>query len=84
MTQVLLLACAAGLLAVNVGMLRMRPTLDVLVMAIGAAFLVLANAAWLTGRPVPLVSHWWMAFLVLTIVGERIELARFRSWTVPQ
>jgi hypothetical protein len=76
--QSLLLAGAAGLLAVNLVMLRMHPTLDVLVMALGAGFLVLADAAWLAGRPIPLLVHWWMAFLVLTIVGERIELARMR------
>ena len=76
--QLLLVLGAAGLLAVNLAMLRMHPTLDVGVIAIGAAFLLVGNAAWLTGRPIPVVVHWWMAFLVLTIVGERLELARVR------
>jgi hypothetical protein len=78
LTQLLLVIGAAGLLAVNLAMFRMHPTLDVGVIAIGAAFLLVGNAAWLTGRPIPVVVHWWMAFLVLTIVGERLELARVR------
>jgi hypothetical protein len=59
-------------------MVRRQPTLDVAIMAIGAAFLLVADMAWLAGRPIPLLVHWWMAFLVLTIVGERLELAHVR------
>lgn len=76
--QGLLALGAAGLLAVNLVMLRAQPTLHVLVMAAGAAFLAAANAAWLLGWPIPLAAQWWMAFIVLTIVGERLELARMR------
>ena len=74
----LLTAGAAVLVAVNLEMLRRHPTLDVLTMAIGAGFLLLADAAWLAGRAVPFLTPWWMAFLVLTITGERLELARLR------
>jgi hypothetical protein len=76
--QVLLVAGSGGLLVVSLAMLRTHPTLHVLAMATGAAFLVLANGAWVIGWPIPLAVHWWMAFLVLTIVGERLELARIR------
>ncbi len=75
---VLLAAGAVALLAVHLEMLRRHPTLDIAVMGIGAAFLVLADVAWLAGRQVPLLTPWWVAFLVLTIVGERVELARIR------
>jgi hypothetical protein len=78
-TQGLLALGAAGLLVVNLMMLRAQPTLHVLAMAVGAAFLAAANAAWLAGWSIPVVAHWWMAFIVLTIVGERLELARIRS-----
>ncbi len=54
LTQLLLALGAAGLLAVNLAMVRTHPTLDVGVMAIGAAFLLVADMAWLTGRPIPL------------------------------
>ncbi len=76
--QLLLALGAAGLLGINLEMVRRQPTLDIGVMAIGAAFLLIADAAWLAGRPIPLLVPWWMAFLVLTIVGERLELARMR------
>ncbi len=76
--QLLLALGAAGLLGVNLKMVRRQPTLDVGVMAIGAAFLLIADAAWLGGRPIPQLVPWWMAFLVLTIVGERLELAKMR------
>ncbi len=76
--QLLLVLGAAGLVAVNLVMFRMHPTLDVGVIALGALFLLAGDAAWLTGQPIPVAVHWWMAFLVLTIVGERLELARVR------
>ena len=76
--QLLLAGGAIALLAVHVDMLRRHPTLDIAVMGIGAAFLVLADVAWLGGRAVALLTPWWVAFLVLTITGERVELARIR------
>ncbi len=74
----LLTAGAVVLVTVNLEMLRRIPTLDVATMAMGAGFLLLADAAWLADRIVPFLTPWWMAFLVLTIVGERLELARLR------
>lgn len=76
--QLLLAGGAVALLAVHLDMLRRHPTLDIAVMGIGAAFLVLADLAWLGGRAVALLTPWWIAFLVLTITGERVELARIR------
>jgi len=75
---VLLGAGAVGLLAINLDMLRRHPTLDIATMAVGAVILVLADVAWLAGRNVALLTPWWIAFLVLTITGERVELARIR------
>jgi hypothetical protein len=77
----LLTAGAAVLVAINLEMLRRHPTLDVLTMTSGASFLLLADAAWLADRAVPFLTPWWMAFLVLTITGERLELARLRIHT---
>ena len=75
----LLAAGALVLVAINVYFLRRSPTLDVLTMVLGAAFLLLADVAWLLGRAVPFLTAWWVAFLVLTVVGERLELARLRA-----
>ena len=74
----LLSAGAAGLVAIHVEMLRRHPSLDIFTMLLGAGFLLLADVAWLSGRNVALLTPWWIAFLVLTITGERIELARIR------
>ncbi len=46
------------------------------VMAAGAVAWLAGNVAWHFGEPVYRVAPLWMAFLVLTIVGERIELSR--------
>jgi len=45
-------------------------------MAMGALCWMLGNLIWLTGEPLFMSAPWWMAFLILTIAGERLELAR--------
>lgn len=74
----LLSAGAAGLVAIHLEMLRRHASLDIFTMLLGAGFLLLADVAWLSGRNVALLTPWWIAFLVLTITGERVELARIR------
>ncbi|OFZ98461.1 MAG: hypothetical protein A3H35_06925 [Betaproteobacteria bacterium RIFCSPLOWO2_02_FULL_62_17] len=56
--------------------LRQRE-LFTLTMALGAACWSVASLLWLAGRPVFALAPWWIAFLVLTIAGERLELSRF-------
>ena len=48
----------------------------IVVMTLGAACLVGGNLLWLLGSALPDVVPWWLAFLVLTIGGERLELSR--------
>ena len=44
------------------------------------AFLWLAgNLFWLSGDGLPLVTPWWVAFLVVTITGERLELTAYTT-----
>jgi len=45
-------------------------------LALGAASWAVGNLAWLAGASLAAVVPWWIAFLVLTIAGERLELAR--------
>jgi hypothetical protein len=46
----------------------------------GGAFLRLAgNLLWYAALPLHQVVPWWIGFLVLTIAGERLELARLLS-----
>jgi hypothetical protein len=65
-----------GLLALHVPMLALAPSRHTAFMALGAAALVAANVQWALGTPVPRVALWWTTFLILTIAGERLELAR--------
>ncbi len=47
-----------------------------LVMGLGAIHWLVGNTLWFAGVPIPKLVVWWMGFLVLTIVGERLELNR--------
>ncbi|MFB6286388.1 MAG: hypothetical protein ABEK03_07410, partial [Candidatus Bipolaricaulia bacterium] len=55
-----------------------QPTLFMATEGLGALALLMGNVAWLLGTPVYRAVPWWMGFLVLTIVGERLELSRMR------
>jgi hypothetical protein len=46
-------------------------------MGIAAIAWMVGNVIWLAGQFIPDAVPWWVAFLVLTIVGERLELCRF-------
>lgn len=49
-------------------------------MMLGGAFCFgIGNLLWFLGKPFPQIIFWWMAFLLLTIAGERLELSRFRN-----
>lgn len=66
------------LVAVFVVVVYRQPTLHTVSMGAGAACWAVGNALWLGGLPIPLAVPWWMAFLVFTIVGERLELNRLQ------
>lgn len=75
----LLLAMGSAGLLVMFGFMLKRHTADhSLVMALGALFLFGANIAWLIDVPMYQIVHLWVASLVLTIAGERLELSRVR------
>ena len=72
-----LLLGAAALVAVYVPLWRRQRDDAVLVQALGAVLATGAAALWLGGTPVPPLLPWLVGFVVLTICGERVELARF-------
>lgn len=59
--------------------LRRQNELFTVAMAFGAVAWVVGNALWMAGWPIPNMVFWWMTFLVLTIMGERLELSRVRG-----
>jgi hypothetical protein len=72
----LIAAGSAVLVAVFGVLMRRQPALYMTTMASGAVAWAIGNALWLAGAPVFRVVYWWVAFLVLTIAGERLELNR--------
>lgn len=79
--RLLLTIGSFGLLVLFGFMLRLRPSRDVIIMALGTVCWFTGNVLWLAGWPVYQVVHLWTAFLILTIVGERLELSRVRRLT---
>lgn len=72
-----LMAAASLILVMAFGsMLLGHPSLFLSTMGLGAAAWLMGNILWLLGFPVFQVAYLWAGFLVLTIVGERLELAR--------
>jgi hypothetical protein len=73
-----LLLCAASIVLVVVYVVvhRIQPALHLRVMAAGAVCWYVATLLWLTGWPLPRLVPWIAGFLILTIIGERLELAR--------
>jgi hypothetical protein len=73
----LLAAASAVLVVASIDVVRRQPALFTLTLAIGAACWLAGNVMWALGAPVFNVVAWWLAFLILTIAGERLELSRF-------
>jgi cytochrome c5 len=55
---------------------RKHPAIYTVTMALGAFCWLAGNMIWLAGEPLFMSAPWWMAFLILTIAGERLELSR--------
>lgn len=74
-----LLFVLGGLVLVEVLLLayRLQPTWASATIAAGAACWPVGGALFAAGRPVSSAVSWWIAFLALTIAGERLELTRF-------
>jgi hypothetical protein len=55
---------------------RRDPGTHSFTMLLGMLAWFVGNALWLSGLAIYQVVYWWQAFLVLTILGERLELNR--------
>lgn len=67
-----------ALVYIFITLIRRQPVAFMIVMALGAVALLVGNLLWLSGWPTFMAVYWWVGFLVLTIVGERLELGRLR------
>jgi hypothetical protein len=65
-----------GALVILGVMVRREPKIHTITMAVGVLAWLIGNILWLTGLPIFQIVFWWMAFLILTIGGERLELSR--------
>lgn len=68
---------AAGILATVSGLIvRVQPAVFTAALLFGALSWGTGSALWLAGEQIPSVAGWWIAFLLLTIAGERLEMSR--------
>lgn len=65
-----------GMVAIFLTIVRRQPALFTFTMALGAVAWFVGNVIWFAGLPIFRLVNWWAAFLILTIVGERLELSR--------
>ena len=73
----LFLAGSAVLVAASLDIVRRQPALFTFTLALGAMCWSVGTALWAMGSTVHDIVPWWLAFLILTIAGERLELSRF-------
>ena len=74
--SLLFLLGSGALVFVYVALWRRQPADAVVIQAGGAAMAVGATLLWMGGVAVPVLLPWLGGFLILTILGERLELAR--------
>lgn len=74
--QWLLVAAEVGFVVLYGRLHARQPAPAVAVQALGAVMALAAALLWAAGVPVPDLTPWLAGFLVLTIFGERLELAR--------
>lgn len=70
---------AAALSAATLIITTRQPALFTATLSLGALSWLVGNLLWLGGRSVPDLTGWWLAFLILTIAGERLELSRLTA-----
>lgn len=69
-------ASMIALIGIYLAVWGRAPSFAVLVQILGAVSGLVGMLLWGRGLEVALIVPWWAAFLVLTIIGERLELAR--------
>ncbi|HEV6965842.1 hypothetical protein [Roseateles sp.] len=70
------LAAALAFVAVNAVIIRRQPAPHTVVLGLGALCWAVGGACFAGGAGLAAVLPWWLAFLVLTIAAERLEMTR--------
>lgn len=70
------LVAALVLVAASLRIVVQQPADFTVALLVGAAAWAVGNALWLAGAAVPDLVGWWLAFLIFTIGGERLEMSR--------
>ena len=73
---VLLTLSSLAFVIVSLVMVYRVPAFYTITMALGAAAWLIGNVIWLGGWAISEIVYLWAGFLILTIVGERLELSR--------
>jgi hypothetical protein len=73
----LFVAAGVGFLAASLDVWRRQRALFTVTLGLGALAWVVGSVGWALGAPVHEIVGWWLAFPILTIAGERLELSRF-------
>jgi hypothetical protein len=70
---------SAVFVAVTWRVVQLRAELFTITMSLGAVAWLIGNVLWLFDWPFHRIVPWWVAFLALTILGERLDLSRFQK-----
>jgi hypothetical protein len=82
----LIFAGSLAYVAVSIRVVMLSKALFTIMMGAGAVTWCIGNGLWVAGWSFSRIVPWWIAFLCLVIVGERLDLARFQkqvSWSKP-
>ncbi|WP_246265556.1 hypothetical protein [Aromatoleum diolicum] len=75
--QAMFVAAAAVLVLGSVKVMQRQFALFTATLCVGASCWLLGTLAWIVDGAIQTAVPWWLAFLVITIAGERLELTRF-------
>ena len=79
--ELVLLLAGCVLAGLFVVIMRVHASAPTATLLLGVLLWIAGDALWLRGDPLVQVVPWWAGFLVLTIVGERLELAAMSRLT---
>jgi len=74
--RVLITLAGVGLVLIFIRIYQIHPVEHVVPMIVGALLWLVGSALWLFGASIAYAGPWWAGFLILTIAGERLELAQ--------